>query len=100
MWKVEGCSYNYVDCDHVHVMFVQYLAPARPNNIPIHNISVEMTRTNESEELNYTYLLTIIPATCQVSIPLITIALERENSPGSERSLAMVYTINGISCAV
>lgn len=68
----------------VTLLFLQYLPPARPNDIPIHNVSMEVIESNWSDVVNYTYYLTVIPATCDSDIPLISITLldTEENSTG------------------
>ena len=75
------------------VICFQYLPPARPNGIPIHDIPMEVMSSNESDVLSLTYLLTIRPATCQTNVPLISVTLlDAENAP-SKPSIIAIATV-------
>ena len=71
--------------------YAQYVAPTWLNGYAIHNVSTELIRTNESGILNTTYLLTIIPATCQTSyLPLLNITLEGDRAGKARSSSVLV----------
>ena len=69
----------------MHLSFLQYFPPAQPDGIPIHNVSIEVVKTNDSDILNSTILFTIIPAACETAVPLIGAALaNREDMIGRQ----------------
>lgn len=76
---------------HDTIIILQYLPPAHPNDIPIHDVSMEVHQNNWRDIVNTTYYLTIMPSTCDYDIPLINITLlDVENSTGT-------CTVHGIT---
>ena len=63
----------------------QYLSPARPNGIALHEIvkTRQLHPTGgDANTFNLTIAMEIIPASCDYDIPLMNITLVNESTPG------------------
>ena len=63
----------------------QYLSPARPNGIALHEIvkTRQLHPTGgDANTFNLTVAMEIIPASCDYDIPLMNITLVNESTPG------------------
>ena len=64
----------------------QYLSPARPNGIALHNIikTRQLHPTGDDTNIfNLTIAMEIIPASCDYDIPLMNITLVNESTSGT-----------------
>lgn len=62
---------------------LQYLSPARPNGIALHEIITSAHITNDSDYINLTISMEIIPSSCDYDIPLINVTvIDGEATPG------------------
>lgn len=65
-------------------LFLQYLSPARPNGIAVHDITAttESHWSDGTDGFNLTVAMEIIPTSCDYDLPLINITLLNESAPG------------------
>jgi len=63
---------------------LQYLSPARPNGIALHDIikTSQIHSVNNPNIFNLTVAMEIIPASCDYDIPLVSITLLNKLAPG------------------
>ena len=75
---------------------LQYLSPARPNGIALHDIITTAHVTNDSDYTNLTVSMEIVPSSCDYDIPLINVTvIDAETTPGMSHALktyAMLFT--------
>ena len=63
---------------------MQYLSPARPNGIAVHEIVTTAQVNNETEVVSANISMEIIPSSCDYNIPLINVTLlDMENASGT-----------------
>ena len=64
-------------------LILQYLSPARPNGIAVHQIITTAHVTNDSDYINLTISMEIVPSSCDYDIPLINVTIvDMEATPG------------------
>ena len=67
---------------------LQYLSPARPSGIALHEIITSAHITNDSDYINLTVSMEIVPNSCDYDIPLINVTLiDGEAIPGMSHSI-------------
>ena len=79
------------------------MAPARPNGIPIHSVDMSVEQTNTSNVVTSSYSLTFVPATCESSLPLLTVSLvdgDQANSGNGTLHLCMPFLCYSISFCI
>ena len=60
----------------VHVCsHLQYLSPARPNGIAVHEIITTAQVHNETDTISLNISVEIVPSSCDYNIPLINVTL-------------------------
>jgi len=64
---------------------LQYLSPARPNGIALHDIikTSQVYSMDDPSIFNLTVAMEIIPASCDYDIPLVSITLLNKLAPGT-----------------
>ena len=87
-------SYSY-ESPHMHAfLFFQYLSPARPNGIALHEIITTTQIRNDSDSINLAISMEIVPSSCGYDLPLINITLlDSENTPGDLN--VYIYSCHG-----
>lgn len=66
-----------------YVLTLQYLSPARPNGIALHDIVTTTQMNNDSDIVNLMVSMEIVPSTCDYDIPLINVTLlDLQVTPG------------------
>ena len=61
----------------------QYLSPARPNGIALHEVVTTAHTSSDSSIVNLTVSMEIIPSSCDYDLPLINVTLlDVENASG------------------
>ena len=66
------------------VITLQYIRPARPNGIALHEIITSAQTSNNYDVVNLVVSMEIVPSACDYDLPLINVTLlDLENTPGN-----------------
>lgn len=67
-----------------NIITLQYLSPARPNGIAVHEIVTTAQVNNDTEVVSLNISMEIVPSSCDYDIPLISVTLlDVENASGT-----------------
>ena len=70
------------------MIYMQYLSPARPNGIALHEVITAAHVTNDSNCVNLTISMEIVPSSCDYDIPLINVTVvDMDATPGISQKL-------------
>ena len=62
---------------------MQYIQPARPNGVALHEIVTTAQTNNNYGVVNLVVSMEIVPSACDYDLPLINVTLlDLENTPG------------------
>jgi type 1 fimbria pilin len=74
------------------------LSPARPNGIALHEIITSAHITNDSDYINLTISMEIVPSSCDYDIPLINITvIDVEATPGMSHAAKVLFFVMGLN---